>query len=563
MRPERLVDINALAGPHGAVEAGGGGLRLGALARMADVADHPAVKRDYPGSRRAWRWPPARGSATWPPSAATCSSGRGAPTSATPPGRPATNASWARAAQHHHPIELFTTTASWSDGKLTVHEPSQFVYGLRNGVAKQLGMDPDDVRVVSEYIGGAFGSKGAPTQRTALIPLAAKRLGRPVKLVATRDQGFTIATCRAETRHHVKLSAERDGKLQALVHEGMEVTSRPDPYRVGGHTTTSRMYACPNIRTKVSVVHADRNTPGFMRSPPEVPYMFALESAMDELAHALKMDPVELRRVNDTQREPVSGFPYTSRSLMACYNAAGRAFDWGERNPEPRSMRQGEWLVGWGCATAVYPTAVGAAAVRVTLAPQGHARVQTAGHETGNGLYTVLAVLASEQLGLPVGTIAVEMADTELPPAPVAGGSTSTASLGNALALTCEQIRARVADAAAGAADGPLKGRDPASLRFATARCAPRTARASRSTGPWDARPTARSRPTRNGCPRAPPRRDADAAPGHAGPGRRAGRRGQGHGRLRRRVRRGARPRAHGGGPRAAHGGHLRRGAHR
>lgn len=369
--------------------------------------------------------------------------------------------------QHHNAIELFTTTASWADGKLTVHEPSQFVHGLRNGLAKQLGMDPDDVRVVSEYIGGAFGGKGALTQRTALVALAAKRLGRPVKLVPTRDQCFTIGTYRAETRQLVKLAADRDGKLQAFVHEGWEVTSRADPYKVAGTQTTSKVYACPNVRTKVTLVHADRNTPGFMRSPPEVPYMFGLESAMDELAHALKMDPVELRRVNDTQREPIKGLPYTSRSLMRCYDAAAQAFGWAERNPEPRSMRRGEWLVGWGCATALYPTFLGPATARVTLTPQGHARVQTAGHDIGTGLYTVLAIMASERLGLPVEKVAVEMGDTELPPAPVAGGSNNTASLSNAVVQACEQVRARVAEAAARADDGPLKGRDPATLRFA------------------------------------------------------------------------------------------------
>ena len=149
---------------------------------------------------------------------------------------------------------------------------------------------------MSPYIGGAFGSRGSLTQRTALIAIAAKRLSRPVKLVATRDQGFTIATYRAETRHHIRIGADHDGKLQSLSHEGFEVTSRPDPYMVSGTDASTRLYACPNIASKVSIVHADRSTPGFMRSPPEVPYLFALESAMDELAVALRMDPIELRR---------------------------------------------------------------------------------------------------------------------------------------------------------------------------------------------------------------------------------------------------------------------------
>lgn len=165
-------------------------------------------------------------------------------------------------------------------------------------------------------------------QRTSLIAVAARRLNRPVKLVATRDQGFTIASYRAETRHHVKLGAARDGQLLAMIHEAEEVTSRPDNHMVAGTAGSTRLYACPNIVSKVSIVHADRNTPGFMRSPPEVPYLFTLESAIDELAVALDMDPVELRRRNDTNREPIKGLPYTSRSLMPCFDAAAKAFGW-------------------------------------------------------------------------------------------------------------------------------------------------------------------------------------------------------------------------------------------
>jgi hypothetical protein len=190
------------------------------------------------------------------------------------------DARYATPTQHHNPIELFTTVCAWADGALTVWESSQNVYGFKNGLADQLGLDPDRVRVISPYIGGAFGSRGSLTQRTALVAVAARRLGRPVKLVATRAEGFTIATYRAETRHHVKLAADRDGKLQALVHEGWEVSSRPDPYKVAGTDASTRIYACPNVTSKVTIVHADRNTPGFMRSPPEVPYLFAMESAM-------------------------------------------------------------------------------------------------------------------------------------------------------------------------------------------------------------------------------------------------------------------------------------------
>ena len=174
--------------------------------------------------------------------------------------------------------------------------------------------------------------------------MAARRLNRPVKLVATRGQGFTIASYRAETRHHVKLGADRDGKLLALIHEGEEVTSRPDNYMVAGTDASTRLYACPNIASKVSLVHADRNTPGFMRSPPEVPYLFALELAMDELAVALDLDPVELRRRNDTEREPINGLPYTSRSLMSVLRRCRQGILLA--GPRPKAWLDARWRLG-------------------------------------------------------------------------------------------------------------------------------------------------------------------------------------------------------------------------
>src|SRR5581483_10857786 len=239
----------------------------------------------------------------------------------------------------------FSTTCLWVESGLTVWESSQNVTGFKNGLADQLGIDAETIRVISPFIGGAFGSRGSLTQRTALVAFAARHLGRPVKLVVGRDQGFTTATYRAETRHHVRLGAGRDGKLVALSHEGWEVTSRPDPYMVAGTDASTRLYACPNVASKVSIVHADRNTPGFMRSPPEVPYLFALESAMDELAVALGMDPIEVRRVNDTMQEPIKHLPYTSRGLMRCFDVAAKEFGWSKRDPKPGSMRDGDWLI--------------------------------------------------------------------------------------------------------------------------------------------------------------------------------------------------------------------------
>ena len=360
--------------------------------------------------------------------------------------------------QHHNPLELFTTTCAWEGDRLTIYEPSQFVYGLKNGVAQRLGIDPDNVRVVSHFAGGAFGSKGTMTPRTALIALAARKLNRPVKLVPTRDQGFTIATYRAETHHHVRLGARRDGKFVAYSHEGWEVSSRPDPYVVAGVKESAYLYGFGEVATKVNIVHADRNTPGFMRSPPVVPYIFALESAVDELAIKLSMDPVELRRVNDTMVDSVTGKRWSSRSLMACYDQAAAAFGWKQRDPRPGSMRDGDWLVGWGCATAVYPTHVGAATARVRLRSDGRVRVQSAAHEIGNGVYTVLAQLAAERLGVPLASVTVEVGDTNVPPAPVAGGSKTTASTCSAVLKACDAIRDRLFRVASTANDGPLAG---------------------------------------------------------------------------------------------------------
>ncbi|MBV8827262.1 MAG: xanthine dehydrogenase family protein molybdopterin-binding subunit, partial [Hyphomicrobiales bacterium] len=342
--------------------------------------------------------------------------------------------------QHHNPIELFTTTCVWNGDRLTVYEPSQFVYGIKNGLAKKMGVDAENVRAVSPYVGGAFGSKGQFTPRTGLVALAARKLNRPVKLVPTRAQGFTIATYRAETRHHVRLGAQRDGKLVAYSHQGREITSRPDPYAVAGVEDSAHLYAFGTVATHVDIVHADRNTPGFMRSPPVVPYIYALESAMDELAVKLNMDPVELRRINDTTQDPVTGRPFSSRSLMKCYDAAAESFGWSRRNPQVGAMRDDDWLVGLGCATAVYPTHVGACTARVRLLPTGETRVQIAVHEIGNGARTVIAQMAAERLGVPLSSVSVELGDSSLPPGPVAGGSNTTASSCSTVLKACDAI---------------------------------------------------------------------------------------------------------------------------
>lgn len=374
------------------------------------------------------------------------------------------DAAYSTPTQHHNPLELFSTTAVWEDGRLTVFEPSQNVNGWKHALARELGMDPARVRIVSRFVGGAFGSKGPMTPRTAIVALTARRVGRPVRCVVSRAQGYTTTTYRAETRHRVRMGAGSDGRITAFSHEGWEVTSRPDAYLVDGTDTTARLYGYGSVFAKVRLVRADRNTPGYMRSPPETPYMFALESAMDEMAEAVGMDPVEFRRVNDTMRDPLDGRPFTSRPLMRCYDAAAEAFGWSDRDPAVASMRDGDWLVGVGCATAVYPTNVAASTARVRLFADGHASVQTSAQEIGTGIRTVAAQVAAERLGLRPQAVEVAVGDSALPPAPVAGGSNSTASVCSTILQACDAIRARLFHAAVTANDSPLAGLDPARL---------------------------------------------------------------------------------------------------
>ncbi len=346
-------------------------------------------------------------------------------------------------AQHQNAIELYSTTASWSGGELTIHEPSQFVVELANGAAAMMGVDLSMVRVVNPYMGGAFGGKGFMTQRTALIAGAARELDRTVRNVVTRDQGFTLATYRAETKHRIRLAADRDGHLLAYGHESWEMQSRQDDYPLAGFGVTTAMYGKPAILTRTNMVKADRQTSGFMRAPVEMPYMYPLESAMDELAVALSMDPIELRRVNDIRESPVDGARFTSRSLMRCYDEAAASFGWSHRDPRPGSMRDGDWLVGYGCATATYPTHMAPAMARVTLTATGDARVEVAGHDSGQGAYTAFAQIAGRELGMEPRRVLVSMGDSKLPPAAASSNSFSTASIGSAVKLAVDKIRGR------------------------------------------------------------------------------------------------------------------------
>ncbi len=342
--------------------------------------------------------------------------------------------------QHHNPIELPSTTCSWKGDRLTVFEPTRYIGAAQHGLAAQLGLQPDHVRVISHFIGGHFGSKLALSQHTPICALAARRLGRPVRLEVSRRDQFTVANHRTETRHRVRLGAARDGRLLGIRHEAATVTSRFDDFAMEGTDVSTALYGAEAVAGEERLGRVDRNTPGPMRAPPEVPFLFALESAMDELACALDLDPVELRRRNDTSADPVTGNSFTTRPLMRCFDAAAEAFDWSRRSLRPRATLRDGWWVGHGCAAAARPVKIGPAALRLVQDGRGAVRIETAHHEIGNGLYTLLATIASERLGVPLDQVTVALGDSALPSAGISGGSATTTSLANALGEACDAL---------------------------------------------------------------------------------------------------------------------------
>lgn len=343
--------------------------------------------------------------------------------------------------QHHNPIELPSTTCVWEGDTLTVLEPTRYIGAAQHGLAAQFGLKPEQVRIVSHFIGGHFGSKLALSQHTALCALAARRLGRPVRLEVSRRDQFIVANHRTETRHRIRLGATRDGTLLGVGHDAATASSRFDDFAMEGTDVSTALYAAEAVAGHERLGRVDRNTPGPMRAPPEVPFLFAMESAMDELAHALAMDPIELRRRNDTLADPVTGKRFTTRPLMRCFDAAAQAFGWSSRIAQPRATLRDGWWIGHGCAAAARPVKIGPASLRVAQDATGAVRIETAHHEIGNGLYTLLATIASERLDVPLGAVTVALGDTRLPPAGISGGSSTTTSLANALAEACAALK--------------------------------------------------------------------------------------------------------------------------
>ena len=364
--------------------------------------------------------------------------------------------------ENHNPMEPHATVAVWQGSdRLTVYDSTQGIFGCRDRLASLLGLAKDRVRVIDHFVGGGFGCKGTPWSHVVLSALAAKAVGRPVKLVITRQQMFSLVGHRSTTRQTIALGCDRNGRLTAIRHDVLSETSRFDEFVEPSAMQTRMLYACPNVTTTHRLVRLDIPTPTFMRAPGESTGTFALESAMDELAVLAGLDPLELRLRNYAELDPDTGKPFSSKSLRECYRAGAEAFGWARRVPRPRSMREGRELIGWGMATATYPTNQSPASARATLQADD-ARVallvQAGTQDIGTGTYTIMTQLAADALGLPVDAVTFELGDTALPTTPISGGSMTAASVGSAVVLACKQLVRQLAALAIADPASPLYG---------------------------------------------------------------------------------------------------------
>ncbi|WP_433256898.1 xanthine dehydrogenase family protein molybdopterin-binding subunit [Streptosporangium sp. CA-135522] len=350
------------------------------------------------------------------------------------------DATYTTPAEHNNPMEPHATVAAWDDDGLTLYDSTQGASLVRDTVASLFGMPPGNVRVVSPHVGGGFGSKGAPHPHVVLAALAAKQTGRPVKLAVTRQQMFAVTGYRTPTIQRVRLGADADGRLTAIVHEAFEQSSTIREFAEQTTVPTRMMYAAPARRTTHRLVRLDVPTPTWMRAPGETPGMFALESALDELAIACGLDPIELRVRNEPDVEPESGLPFSSRNLIACLREGARRFGWAGRDPAPGIRREGRMLVGTGVASSTYPVYRSPSRASARAEPDGRFTVRIAATDIGTGARTVLTQIAADTLRAPAERVRVEIGDSTLPTASLAGGSMGTASWGTAVVRACEAL---------------------------------------------------------------------------------------------------------------------------
>ena len=346
--------------------------------------------------------------------------------------------------EHHNPMEPSAAIAVWEGNSLTIYDSNQWVYGARDVIAYTLGIPKETVRVISHYVGGGFGCKGFTWWHSLLAAIAARKVGRPVKLALTRQQMFTSCGHRPRTIQEISLAAKRNGQLTAIRHITTSQTSFVDEHLEACGLTTRILYASPNLEVTHNLVQINTGTPTAMRAPGEAPCTFALESAMDELAYKLGIDPVELRIINHADVNPHTNKPWSSKYLKDCYQMGSEKFGWSRRNPTPGSMRDSDYLIGWGMATATYPGYRSPASARAKIFADGHAEVSSATHELGTGTYTIMTQVTADAIGLAVERIEFKLGDSSMPVAPVAGGSQSAASVAPAVRGAAETVLKRL-----------------------------------------------------------------------------------------------------------------------
>ncbi len=360
------------------------------------------------------------------------------------------DATYRTPAEHNNPMEPHASIAAWQGDTLTLYDATQGPSRAAGQIAAVLGLEPSGVRVIAEHVGGGFGAKGMPRANVVLAAMAARVTGRPVKCAVTRPQMFAVTGHRAPSIQRVRLGAGPDGRLVALCHDVFDQTSTLKEFTEQSAVATRHMYAAPHRRTTHRVVRLDVPTPSWMRAPGECPGMFALESAMDELAEACGIDPVDLRILNEPAVHPETGRPFSSRNLVSCLREGAARFGWAGRDPAPGVRRHGagsRWLTGTGVAASTYPARAMASQARVSVSRFGRYQVSIAAVDIGTGARTALLAVAAEALGVPEAAIDLSIGDSALPPAMIAGGSMGTASWSWAVLKACrslrEQVRAR------------------------------------------------------------------------------------------------------------------------
>jgi xanthine dehydrogenase YagR molybdenum-binding subunit len=331
--------------------------------------------------------------------------------------------------QHQNPIELIATVAEWDGDMLTIHEGTQGVNVVRQGLAAELGVSPEKVRVISPYVGGGFGQKNSLQAQTVLVAVAARKLGRPVKLVVPRTQLFHDASFRPNNRHRIRLGADRSGRIVAAVHETDQQTSRHDLFPSLYADMSSRLHGIANFRSRECLVRTDVQTPGFMRAPWEHAGAFAFESAVDELAYELGQDPVALRLANEPTSDPVSGKPFSSRHLAECLQRGAAMFGWTRRTMAPGSMRDADGTqIGWGVASGAYPASTTPAIARLRVVDDGTISIESGVQEMGQGARNAVAATVADVLNVSAAQVTTVLGDTAGAPPHLTAGSWGTAT---------------------------------------------------------------------------------------------------------------------------------------